>query len=189
MTKKHPLGVIHGRFQILHLDHLKYILSGKERCEHLVVGITNPDPSLTKKDAADEKRSDPANNPLTYFERYRLVRAALLEAGVGHEEFSVVPLPVNAPELYKYYVPMDAVFFLSIYDDWGRRKLALFQSLGLRTEILREVSPEEKGLSSTDARRAMAEGRPWEQYVSASVAGLLKAWDIPGRIRGMRREM
>jgi len=188
MTKKYPLGVIHGRFQILHLDHLKYLLSGKERCEHLVVGITNPDPTLTRTDAADVRRSDPLNNPLTYFERYQLVRAALLEAGVGHEEFSVVPLPVNAPELYQYYVPMDAAFFLSIYDDWGRRKRELFQSLGLRTEILREVSPEEKGVSGTEVRQAMAEGRPWEQFVAPSVAGLLRAWDIPGRIRGMRRE-
>lgn len=188
MTKKHPVGVIHGRFQILHLDHLKYLLSGKERCEHLVVGVTNPDPSLTKEDAADVRRSAAASNPLTYFERYQLVRAALLGAGLGHEDFSVVPLPVNTPELYRHYVPMDATFFLSIYDDWGRRKLELFRSLGLQTEILRQVSPEEKGLSSTDARRAMAEGRPWEQLVPAAVAGLLKAWDIPGRIRDMSRE-
>lgn len=44
-------GVIHGRFQLLHNDHLKYLLAGKARCEHLVVGITNPDPCLTKADA------------------------------------------------------------------------------------------------------------------------------------------
>lgn len=185
---KHQTGVIHGRFQVLHLDHLKYLLSGKERCEHLVVGVTNPDPSLTREDAADVRRSAPANNPLTYFERYRLVRAALLGAGVDHEEFSVVPLPINAPELYQHYVPMDATFFLTIYDDWGRRKLEMFRSLGLQTEVLREVSPEEKGLSSTDVRRAMAEGRPWEQFVPAGAVDLLRAWDIPGRIRRMLRD-
>lgn len=39
-------GVIHGRFHILHNDHLKYLLAGKlARC-HLIVGITNPDPTL-----------------------------------------------------------------------------------------------------------------------------------------------
>ena len=42
----HKIGVIHGRFQLLHNDHLKYLLAGKKRCEHLVVGITNPDPAL-----------------------------------------------------------------------------------------------------------------------------------------------
>jgi hypothetical protein len=62
-------GVIHGRFQVLHNDHLKYLLAGKARCRHLVVGITNPDPFLTKEDAAEPRRSEPGANPLTYFER------------------------------------------------------------------------------------------------------------------------
>jgi len=39
-------GVVHGRFQVLHNDHVKYLLAGKARCRHLVVGITNPDSPL-----------------------------------------------------------------------------------------------------------------------------------------------
>ena len=39
------IGVVHGRFQLFHLDHLKYVLGAKARCRHLVVGITNPDPA------------------------------------------------------------------------------------------------------------------------------------------------
>jgi len=183
MPARHETGVIHGRFQILHLDHLKYLLDGKSRCGHLVVGVTNPDPSLTKKDAADLKRSDPANNPLTYYERQMLVRAALTDAGLAPSEFTVTPLPINVPELYRFYVPMDAVFFLSIYDDWGRKKLAQFQELGLVTEVMREVEPKDKGLSSTTVRQAMAEGEPWEHLVPAATIPLLKKWDIPGRLR------
>ena len=41
-------GVIHGRFQVLHNDHLKYLLAGKADASTLVVGITNPDPCQTK---------------------------------------------------------------------------------------------------------------------------------------------
>ena len=37
------LGAVCGRFQIFHLDHLRYVLAAKERCEHLIVGITSPD--------------------------------------------------------------------------------------------------------------------------------------------------
>ena len=73
-------GVIHGRFQVLHNDHLKYIMAGKMRCNHLVVGITNPDPILSKEDSADLQRSLAINNPLTYFERYSMVRLVLMEA-------------------------------------------------------------------------------------------------------------
>ena len=109
--EQHLLGVIHGRFQVLHNDHLKYLMAGKACCKHLVVGITNPDPSLTADDPNDPGRSDPSANPLTYFERYVMTRSVLKEAGLLPDEFSIVPLPITHPDLYKYYVPMDAVFF------------------------------------------------------------------------------
>jgi nicotinamide-nucleotide adenylyltransferase len=178
-------GVIHGRFQVLHNDHLAYILAGKARCRHLVVCITNPDPLLTKHDSADAKRSDSAANPLTYFERYTMARAALVEAGVTCEEFSIVPLPINLPELYHYYVPMDAVFYLTIYDEWGRRKLEMFQSLGLTTEVLWEKPLHEKGVVGHEVRARMVRGQPWEHLVPKAVATLVKKWDIPRRIRDL----
>ncbi len=188
MPHQYELGVIHGRFQVLHLDHLKYLLDGKARCEHLVTGVTNPDPSLTRKDAADVKRSDPINNPLTYYERYWLVRAALTGAGLSHDAFSVTPLPINAPELYQYYVPMDAVFFVSVYDDWGRRKRDMFRDLGLKVVTLREVTPDQKGLSASDVRRAMALGEPWKHLVPEATIPLLEKWDVSGRMRSILAE-
>jgi len=30
------VGVIHGRFQVLHNDHLKYLLAGKEKCVQFI---------------------------------------------------------------------------------------------------------------------------------------------------------
>ena len=51
--------------------------------------------------------------------------------------------------------------YLSISDDWGRRKLALMRERGLRTHVLWEVPPEEKGLTATEVRACMAAGRPW----------------------------
>ncbi len=179
------LGVIHGRFQVLHNDHVRYLLAGRARCRHLVVGITNPDPTVVRAHGADPRRHSPEANPLTYWERYRLVRAALGEQGVPPDAFSIVPFPVNVPELYRYYVPLDAVFFLTIYDDWGRHKLETFRRLGLRTHVLWEVPPEKKGLSAADIRQAMARGEPWEDRVPASVARLLKAWDVPARLRAL----
>ncbi|MEA5114389.1 MAG: hypothetical protein VB050_10200 [Geobacteraceae bacterium] len=178
-------GVIHGRFQVLHNDHLAYLQAGLALCRHLVVGITNPDPLLTRDDSTDPKRSNPAANPLTYYERYVMVRAVLDEAGIHPSRFSVVPFPINIPELYKYYVPLNALFFLSIYDDWGKRKLEYFESLGLSTHVLREVAPSHKGLSATDIRRCMAGNEPWEDQVPPAVANLMKKWDIPGRLRAM----
>ncbi|PLX83214.1 MAG: nicotinate-nucleotide adenylyltransferase [Desulfuromonas sp.] len=186
MSPPYPTGVIHGRFQVLHNDHLRYLLAGKAICDHLVVGITNPDPTHTRKEEADPKRSSALANPLTYFERLLLVRRTLEEAGVGPAEFSVVPLPINLPELYRYYTPADAVFFLSIYDDWGRKKLEYFRSLGLETHVLWEVRPEEKGISAAEVRSRMAAGEPWEHLVPPGVAALVKAWDLPTRLRNLQ---
>ena len=140
-------GVAHGRFQIFHNDHLKYLQAAKARCRHLVVAITNPDPTLTKFDPADPGRSSPERNPLSYYERYRIIKRALQEQDWSPEEFSIVPLPINFPDLYQYYVPLTATFFLTIYDDWGERKLQMFQSLGLTTEVLWRRPLAEKGLT------------------------------------------
>jgi nicotinamide mononucleotide adenylyltransferase len=179
-------GVIHGRFQVLHNDHLKYVMAGKARCRHLVVGITNPDPMLTREDSADPRRGLPEANPLSYFERYTLIKLALLEVGLDTLEFSIVPFPINLPELYRYYVPLDATFFLTIYDQWGRKKLEQFQAHGLRTEVLWERDPHEKGIIATDVRNRMAEGRDWEHLVPPTAQSLMVEWNVPERLRKLR---
>ncbi len=176
-------GVIHGRFQVLHNDHLKYLMAGKARCQHLVVGITNPDPTLTKPEDADPHRNSPFANPLTYFERYAMIRAVLEAEGVEDKAFSVVPLPISFPELYEYYVPLGATFLLTVYDDWGRKKLERFRSLGLTIELLWERPRAQKGLSANDIRLRMVRGEPWEHLVPLSTRRLMELWKIPGRLR------
>lgn len=176
-------GVIHGRFQVLHNDHLKYLLAGKERCRHLVVGITNPDPLLSRDDPADPNRNRPQANPLTYFERYTMVRMVLLGAGLPQGDFSVVPFPVNLPALYRYYLPLDATFYLTIYDEWGRHKLEQFKAAGLKTEVLWTKDPEAKGISAEQVRRRMALEQEWAHLVPAETERLMKEWGIPGRLR------
>lgn len=182
-TRMAETGVIHGRFQVLHNDHLKYLLAGKSLCEHLVIGISNPDPTLTKDDPSDPHRSDPASNPLTYYERYVMTRAVMRDAGLSDSDFSIVPFPVNFPELYRYYVPLDAVFFLTVYDEWGRRKLETFERLGFETRVLWAKPPEEKGLSAGKIRKLMAEGAEWESMVPPATARCMKLWRIPERLR------
>ncbi len=183
---KYKIGVIHGRFQILHNDHIKYLLAGKKLCNHLIVGITNPDPSLTRDSNTNPHRSTPIANPMTYYERYLMIQAALLEHGLKYSEFSIVPFPINVPDLLENYVPLDAIFFLTIYDDWGRQKKQYLESLGLKIHVLWEVSLENKGLSSSDIREAMIHNKPWEHFLPISVAKLMKEWEIPLRLKEFR---
>jgi len=176
-------GVAHGRFQLFHLDHLGYVLAAKERCRHLVVGITNPDPTLTKYDPADPHRSAEVDNPLTYYERYVMLREALLEAGLDYRDFSLVPLPINFPELYRYYVPLNATFFLTTYDEWGEQKFAMFSSLGLKIDILWRRPKSEKGLTATALRQVMGRNQPWEHLVPPAVARLVRELGMLERLR------
>ena len=132
---------------------------------------------------ANPHRSTPLANPLTYYERYLMTQAALLEQGLRLTEFSIVPFPINVPELIKYYVPLDAIFFLTIYDDWGRQKKDYFQSLGLKIQVLWEVPLEQKGLSSSDIRDLMRKDEKWEHLVPTSVAKLMKQWNIVKRLK------
>jgi nicotinamide mononucleotide adenylyltransferase len=177
------MGVVHGRFQVLHNDHLKYILAGRARCAHLVLGITNPDPTLIREDPSDPGRSAPQANPLTYFERYTMVRRVLMGEGLTQQEFSIVPFPINLPELYPYYLPMEATFYLTIYDDWGKRKLQLFHSQGLKTEVLWERPLAEKGLRAGEIRRMIALGEPWEHLVPQGTREVIAMFDIASRLR------
>lgn len=185
---RYKTGVIHGRIQILHNDHMKFLMAGKKLCKHLIVGITNPDPSLTKDHDSNPHRSTLVANPLTYYERYVMIKEALLEKGLKFSEFSIVPFPINVPELLKYYVPMDAVFFLSIYDDWGRQKKVYLEALGLKVHVLWEVPLEEKGLNGSDIRDSMLKGEPWEHFLPTAVVKLVKKWDIITRISKLSKK-
>jgi len=176
------VGVIHGRFQVLPNGHLKYLLAGKEQCAHLVVGITNPDPVLTRKEDSAPGSDDPTANPLTYYERQFLLSAVFREQGIHADTYAIVPFPVNFPDRYQHYVPMDAVFFLTIYDEWGKRKLEYFADTGLTTHVLWEVPPEKKGVSAADVRTRMLENLPWTHLVPPAAAKLIEEWAIGDRL-------
>ena len=182
-NKQYETGVIHGRFQILHNDHVKYIMAGKALCEHIVIGITNPDPVMTRHEKADPLRDQEIANPMTYYERYLCVNTVMKAQQIPTENYAIVPFPINLPDLYKYYAPADAVFFVTIYDDWGRKKLKNFKSRGFATHVLWEVPLEEKGISSTHIRDLMISDKPWEHLVPDCIAALMRQWQIPKRLK------
>ena len=101
---------------------------------------------------------------------------------------TIVPFPINFPELYRYYLPLDATFFLTIYDDWGEKKLAMFQALGLKIEVLWRRTPEQKGLTASEVRKRMVEEEKWQQMVPPAVAELLLQWHAAERLRKLAQQ-
>lgn len=180
------VGVIHGRFQPLHHGHMEYLLAGKSRCEYLVVGIANPDTELTADNPVNPARSLPLSNPFTYYERFLMLRDALLDAGVKRDEFDIMPFPINHPHLLYYYVPMDALFFVTIYDDWGCDKVRVLQSLNLQVDVMWERKMSERITSGVEVRKLIASGDDkWERLIPQAVAKIIKERGLDIRIRQM----
>lgn len=178
-----PIGVIHGRFQMLHLGHMEYLLAGKERCERLIIGISNPDATVTRFSSASPHRSQQSANPLTYFERYEMIRGSLLESGVPREEFDIVPFPVNCPELIFNYVPRDAKFYMTLYDQWSLEKKATLEGLGCVVEVMWRRTDAERLTSGTEVRKRIRAGEPWAHLVPPFVYGYMTSRGIDRRLR------
>ena len=179
------LGSVHGRFQLLHNEHMKYILAGKKRCEHLIIGICNPDMTRTKFSKADPHRSQASANPFTYYERFNMIQGAMLEAGVGRDEFDIVPFPINFPELIFNYVPQGAKYYMTIYDMWGLEKKAVLERLGCNVELLWQKTPSEKVISGTQLRQRIRDGMEWRQYVPEFVYQYVMTYHFDVRIKNL----
>lgn len=180
------VGVIHGRFQPLHIGHMEYLLAGKARCDLLVVGITNPDPWQVKVETTNALRSEPAANPCTYYERYLMVEGALLDSGIALGDFRIVPFPHSFPERLRHYAPLEAEYFLTIYDHWGEAKLQRFQELRLQTHVLwRRTSTVTSGSA---VRQLIAAGETWTHLVPAATAQVVEEFGIAERIRKLMHE-
>ena len=177
-------GVVHGRFQGLHLKHMEYLLAAKMRCRLLYVGITHPDifacPAASPLDVHGTLVRD---NPLAYIERYEMIRDSLLEFGVKREEFEIIPFPVDRPDVLAQYAPADAVYYMSICGEWDREKEKILSSLGLKTEILWERNAEEKGITGTELRALIAGDGSWRQYMPKAAAEYLTEHGLDERIK------
>ncbi len=161
------LGFIHGRFQLFHNDHLRYALLAKEQCEKLIVGITSPENANLLREEIDPHRSNSAANPFTFYERFNMVKLALLEAGLKREDFEIVPYPIERPEILYNYVPLEATSFFTIYDDWGYEKLHRLGELGYGTHVLFDT--RDKAMCSTEIREKIVNEQDWKQMVPPAV--------------------
>lgn len=181
----HPKGFIHGRFQVLHKDHLRYLLAGAALCDHLIVGITNPTIDHLINEKTNPARSSMENNPLTYEERKTMINAAFKEQGLAESSYSIVPFPISNPEALKEHAPKDAVYYLTIYDDWGKEKKRRLESLGLTTHIMWEKPESEKGINGTTVRSAIRSNDNWRDLVTPAVAVLIEEWALYSRFNSL----
>ena len=150
-------GMIHGRFQPFHNGHWDYCRLALERCRTLIIGITNPDPSQIAREPSADHRHRADANPFSFFDRQRMIRAALRDAGVPFERVIFIPFPVNTPERWPAYVPDDAVHFVRVFSDWEQTKVDRLRAAGYTVEVL--TPGADKTIDATEVRRRLRAGR------------------------------
>ena len=170
MTSRY--GMIHGRFQPFHLGHLEYMQAALDRCQTLIIAITNPDPESIREEAAATHRHRPEANPFTFFQRLTMIRETVLDEGVPLSRVMFIPFPINIPERWRYYIPEDVVQFIRIFSEWEETKVERFRQQGYRVEVLHPGIAKE--ITATEVRRRLQAGENWEELVPAAVARVIK---------------
>ena len=171
----------HGRFQPFHNGHLEYVVAAKDRCAFLWIGITKFDITPSALNPLGAPREQPANNPLTYFERVQIITAALEEAGIDRTTFAFIPFPIETPLSLPAFLPTTIPCFTTICEEWNRRKIVVLRDAGYDVRILWE---REKTISGSAIRAAILANDPsWRTLVPPSVARELEALNIAARLR------
>lgn len=185
MNANKRIGVIHGRFQGLHNGHMEYLEAALARCDFLYIGITNYDINEKKVvNKADPNRFLNENNPFTYYERCEMIRLALLEKGYSLSRFTFVPFPIDSfycvnteEEVAAFkakmfnFVPKEATYFITIYDDWGKDKYEKLTKLISKSQIdlMWTRSLDKKPISGSLVRNSIKNGKEWKDLVPNAV--------------------
>ncbi|HVL86064.1 MAG TPA: cytidyltransferase [Pseudonocardia sp.] len=164
-----PLGCVTGRFQPVHDQHLELFGLVLARCAHLVVAVTNPDTGARHPEAAAPHRHTAQANPFTYYERARLLDAALAGAGL-RDRATVVPFDLTRPHLWHQYVPVHARQFVRVHGPWERTKAAWLAGAGYAVTVF-DGDPATR-VAATDLRALLA-GDGWRHAVPAATVPVL----------------
>ena len=163
--------MIHGRFQPFHNGHLEYMRLALERCDTLIIGITNPDPGQIREEATSDHRHLDESNPFTFFERHMMIRSVIRDEGIPPERVVIAPFPINLPERWRHYVPSGVTQYIRIFSDWEQTKADRFIQHGFPVEVL--TPGVEKEIEATEVRRRIAAGGDWESLVPRGVARVI----------------
>jgi cytidyltransferase-like protein len=173
------VATVHGRFQPFHRGHLTYLLLARRQCTHLVIGITNPDTLHLAPHPADPTRHLAMSNPFTYFERLQMIRSSLSELRISEKTFTIVPFPLDVPEILQQYCPKSPIL-LRNRGPWSVAKEAILRSHGW--EVIYIEDERDLSISATRIRSKIAVGDAWEADLPNACAQFLKTLDVQHRL-------
>ncbi|PVY96014.1 cytidyltransferase [Actinomycetospora cinnamomea] len=163
------LAAVTGRFQPVHAQHLELFALALAEHDHLVVAVTNPDAGARHTAATSAHRHTDEANPFTYYERVRLLDAALTGAGIAHRT-TVVPFDLTRPSLWPEYVPLAAVQYVRAYSPWEKDKAGRLADGGYPVVVIDGDPATKRDASAIRAR--FADGT-WVELVPPATVPVL----------------
>jgi len=164
------LGMVHGRFQPFHHEHLEYILHGINHSKKCLIGITQPDLKSISECKLLPHRGKPEGNPFTFKERSDMIKLSLMTIGIPNEKYEIFPFDIDKHEesipdiISKRGVPTQ---FIKLFSDWEFHKMEIFQQYCLKITIVRDELNEysHKNVSGTLVRELISSNRNWYDFV------------------------
>lgn len=163
-------GLFIGRFQPLHLGHVKVVNFALNRCDELIVGIGSAQYSHTPE------------NPFSAGERFEMLASVFKDKMESTKIFIVSITDVHNHNLWVSHVEslvprFDVVFASNPLTDM------LFSKRGYRVEPVPVY--DRTAFSSSEVRRRMATGENWEELVPPQVAEYIKKIDGVKRVKSL----
>lgn len=175
-----PRACIHGRFQILHNDHVAYFKAAVQKYGRVYIGLTG----LRRDQDASHLRGAASSNPLTYWERVQMWRVLLEDLASGADHI-IGPFPIEAPSTLGDYVPLSCVCATTVREEWNWKKIEILQEAGYNVDVL--YADTQKPLSARLVRDLIAGGSTeWHDLVPPPVREYLRSLDIGRRIGPQR---
>ena len=176
------IGSVHGRFQLFHNDHLRYITTALNQCDIIIIGITSyVNSELTYIDKASH-RSIPKNNPFTYYERTQIISSALDECGIQSNRYFFTPFPIETPDILYQFIPVNIACFTTVYDDWNREKVKILEEYGYQVNVLWES--DNKLITGSNLREKIIIGdESWMEDVPKATIEAVNVLNIRHRLK------
>ena len=166
-----------GRFQPFHLGHLSVIHEILAENDHVIIGIGSSEQNFMRE------------NPLTAGERFQLIKAALKEANISAEKYSIIPIPnINNYAIWVNHVNTYVPPYSRLYTGSEIVRACYenkYSMLKNNSDHGPEITQLKRNLKicATEIRQKIINNEPWEKFVPKAVAKLLHSWEIPKRLK------
>ena len=94
-------------------------------------------------------------------------------------EIELSPFPISNPDIWDHYAPPSATHYVNVLEPWHKVKIERFRDAGRQVEY----KHDKREGSSTDIRKMIAHGDPWEHEVPDAVVNHIKNINGKKRIR------